>query len=365
MEQGRLEPDYPVNAIKQKGVYRRDLGDVEALAESIGRLGLLTPIVVTSDGLLLCGRRRLAAVQRLGWDSVPVWIPDQVSKNLRVMALFDDDALRKPLTPLEQAKLYAEYHELYGAQARLRYEATRFGAQGVVGGAESPPPSGEGPADHVKTRIKAALAVTGKQSHQRLEEVLWLDGVAQNQAEDESVRRDAEQALVEIEQDGKVHPRWQRVQCHQNLARLDAFAADPAEPDTVRATASRLAAEARAQTSASQALRRSRQGLARVKRLRMPERSTTAAAQRTVREVVRIVRSEWEGVAKVDPTVFGRFATDEQWQLVECHIRSAKWFLDEGVRAREAAAHPNDPAFAYVPTDPPVCDCRPALQAVG
>ena len=71
MADGHLEPDFPITGINQKGVDRRDLGDLEPLCESLNRLGLLTPIVVTSDGDLICGKRRLAAVKRLGWQTVP------------------------------------------------------------------------------------------------------------------------------------------------------------------------------------------------------------------------------------------------------------------------------------------------------
>ena len=38
------------------------------LAASIRRLGLLAPLVVSPDGLLLAGRRRLEALQRAGLD---------------------------------------------------------------------------------------------------------------------------------------------------------------------------------------------------------------------------------------------------------------------------------------------------------
>jgi ParB family transcriptional regulator, chromosome partitioning protein len=52
--------------------HRRDLGDIGGLAESIADIGLLQPIVVNEDGLLLAGARRLAACKHLGWETVPV-----------------------------------------------------------------------------------------------------------------------------------------------------------------------------------------------------------------------------------------------------------------------------------------------------
>jgi ParB family chromosome partitioning protein len=54
--------------------HRRDLGDIAALAASMASIGLLHPIVVTPDGLLICGERRLRAAKLLGWTTIPVTI---------------------------------------------------------------------------------------------------------------------------------------------------------------------------------------------------------------------------------------------------------------------------------------------------
>ena len=53
---------------------RKDMGDLAGLAESIEDLGLLNPITVTPDGLLLSGERRLRAAKLLGWKEIPVSI---------------------------------------------------------------------------------------------------------------------------------------------------------------------------------------------------------------------------------------------------------------------------------------------------
>ena len=51
----------PVNKIRIGKRHRRDLGDIDGLARSIGDLGLLHPVVVRPDGKLIAGERRLAA----------------------------------------------------------------------------------------------------------------------------------------------------------------------------------------------------------------------------------------------------------------------------------------------------------------
>jgi ParB family chromosome partitioning protein len=52
--------------------YRRDLGDIPGLAASIREFRLLRPVLITSDGRLVAGRRRLEACKLLGWTTIPV-----------------------------------------------------------------------------------------------------------------------------------------------------------------------------------------------------------------------------------------------------------------------------------------------------
>jgi N6-adenosine-specific RNA methylase IME4/ParB-like chromosome segregation protein Spo0J len=62
----------PIHEIKIGFRFRKDLGDLKSLADSIRSVGLLHPIVVTSDGLLIAGQRRLEACRILGLADVPV-----------------------------------------------------------------------------------------------------------------------------------------------------------------------------------------------------------------------------------------------------------------------------------------------------
>ena len=54
--------------------HRKDMGDVASLAKSIHEIGLLHPVVVTPDGTLIAGARRIAACRMLGWQDIPVRI---------------------------------------------------------------------------------------------------------------------------------------------------------------------------------------------------------------------------------------------------------------------------------------------------
>ena len=70
---GHIEPEWAVYSIRVGRRHRIELGDIDELAASIQRDGLLQPITITPDGVLVCGARRLAAIKRLGWKKVNVW----------------------------------------------------------------------------------------------------------------------------------------------------------------------------------------------------------------------------------------------------------------------------------------------------
>jgi len=73
----------PLEDIKVKKRIRKDLGDINALAESLKRFGQINPIVITKNNALVAGERRLEAARLLGWrtiNAVIADIPDEVTK---------------------------------------------------------------------------------------------------------------------------------------------------------------------------------------------------------------------------------------------------------------------------------------------
>src|ERR1039458_8845644 len=69
-------PSLPIDQIEVGFRYRKDLGDLRVLADSIAEIGLLHPVVVTPSGRLIAGQRRLQACRQLGWKDVPVTVVD-------------------------------------------------------------------------------------------------------------------------------------------------------------------------------------------------------------------------------------------------------------------------------------------------
>ena len=63
-----------IDSIKIGKRFRKDLGDIDSLAESINRYGLFHPIVITPEGQLMAGYRRLKACKRLGWSTIAVTV---------------------------------------------------------------------------------------------------------------------------------------------------------------------------------------------------------------------------------------------------------------------------------------------------
>ena len=82
--------------------FRKDMGDVQVLADSIREIGLLHPVVVTANGELLAGARRLAAARLLGWDEVPVHV---VNLTDLLRGELDENTIRKDFTPTERAAI--------------------------------------------------------------------------------------------------------------------------------------------------------------------------------------------------------------------------------------------------------------------
>ena len=60
--------------------YREDLGNIEELAGSIRETGLIQPLSVSTDMVLLAGGRRYAACSALGLLEVPVLIRESADQ---------------------------------------------------------------------------------------------------------------------------------------------------------------------------------------------------------------------------------------------------------------------------------------------
>ncbi|WP_075891726.1 ParB N-terminal domain-containing protein [Actinomyces provencensis] len=260
---GHIELDRTVESIQVGRRHRHDLGDLDALAASIDRDGLLQPITITPDGVLVCGMRRLAAIRQLGWRTVNVWVRSSISDRLgHLLAEQDDNQLHKTLSPLEAAGLYREIKTLMAEDAARREAAGQFTSDyqprwnGPVESAEPlATPAGD-------TRRQAAQMVTGANSYTRLEQIGYLQHLVADPDTPEPLRIEAQAGLTQIEAGGPVDPAYQRVRdihqtsdtardehlhdlAEQALARIDASAPKNGKPKSKAGKATPAVPDAR------------------------------------------------------------------------------------------------------------------------
>lgn len=207
---GHIELDRAIDSIVVGVRHRKDPGDLKQLMDSIEQIGMLQPITITPDGVLVCGWRRLEAVRRLGWHALKVWVRSGISDKLEsLLAQQDENALHKPLNELEKASLYRELKAIRAEEAELRKQATQFGGScsaGVPGDAPGAQPEEAGPA-----RRQASMAITGKASYNTHERVCALMDWASRKATPPEIRAMANDALHRIEEGEAVKPLYLRV----------------------------------------------------------------------------------------------------------------------------------------------------------
>ena len=350
---GHIELERALDSIRVGRRHRADLGDIDNLAVSIEREGVLQPVTITPDGLLVCGLRRLAAMRQLGWKTANVWVRAGITDRLgELLAEQDDNALHKPLTQTEAATLYRELKTLLAEDAARRQEATRFTAGGENpkshGDATVAAPSTES-SSAGETRAQAARMVTGRNSYTSLERVGELQRVAADQTQPASVRERATAELEGIDAGGSITAAHQRTRVELSLAELDQIAADTSLAAAVRARATQDAASlraAQAQTRSAELEHLAAEALARVRGDKKPGRRTrpavapvTPAGIMTVPAFVLTsdeLAGWWE---RADPAEVGPALTEEQWHRFEQTVAGTVAFAEAAEAARRHDRH--------------------------
>jgi ParB family chromosome partitioning protein len=297
--------------------------DIEPLMMSIRKLGLLQPVTITPDGVLVCGARRLEAVKRLGWRTLKVWVRSGISDELNgLLAQNDENEQRKPLTPLEQAALFRELKELMREDGKRRQEASRFGVDSesdeADGAAAAAAPRGQG-----DTRRQAAEAVTGKASYNMLEQISAIERVAADRGLPDAVRRIAQAELENIERGGDVKPAYFTV-----LAAKELIAVDDTPMPSGPATSEEL------EQLASEAQERLRQSRVRGGTKSKPKK--ISSAHRSLRAFV-LTWGDLDGWSRFyNPTEIASQITATDWEMFERVLAETITFADE-VRSLRSA----------------------------
>lgn len=341
--EGLLRLDVAVDSIIVGDRHRQDLGDIDALATSIERIGLLQPITVTPDMLLVCGYRRLIAIQRLGWATTRPWVRRGISSRLQeVLAERDEEQLRKPLDDVEAAQLYREIKELLAEDAARRQATGRFGADGdarttttnnapepgdkvdIDGGGKLPPPRDL----RERSRAQAARMVTGKASYKRLDRIATLSDIADDATLPDRIRIMATDALERVRAGASVFPLYDQVKAELAATDPRAQAVEPVSQDEVAEVAA-----------------------AAVERLTRPAHETDPVGDGELdtgdnrpvkrRHSLRAWALLWQGMdrwwERYDPADVGAGADDADWAVFENVLDQTSRFAAAARAARDQA----------------------------
>jgi len=94
-----------------EGRFRTSTGDIRPLMESIKKVGLLHPIGITEDNVLVYGFRRLQAAKALGWEKIS-FVRVTLDGALKRLAELEENTRRKDWRWQEEVKAKLEVHRL-------------------------------------------------------------------------------------------------------------------------------------------------------------------------------------------------------------------------------------------------------------
>src|SRR6478735_6007930 len=103
--------------IPYPGNPRQNDGAVDAVAASIRAFGFRQPIVVDSDGVIICGHTRWKAAQKLGLEKVPVHVAkDLTPEQIKAYRIADNQTAsladwNYDLLPIELGELQAANYD--------------------------------------------------------------------------------------------------------------------------------------------------------------------------------------------------------------------------------------------------------------
>ena len=176
------------DSIKVGKRFRKDLGNIDALVESIREVGLLHRVVVDAHSNLIAGERRLAACVRLGWRQIPTTIVElDAEKTLR--AQDDENAIRKDFTPTEAVAI---------RDARIEREKEKAKERTVNAHSQ---PGKVSQADKGRAKDKAA-AGTGY-SGKTVDKAAVMEAAAADP--------ELEHVVDEMDRTGKVDPAYRKI----------------------------------------------------------------------------------------------------------------------------------------------------------
>ncbi len=189
----------PIESIILGDRRRKDMGDLDALADSIRRVGLLHPLVITPDKKLVAGYRRMGAIVKLGWQDAPVRVVANLDSALLVLAAErDENTCRKDVTPSAAVAIGEALEELEKPKAKGRQRAHGGTAPGKPKNTAGKMP--EVSAGRTRDKVADAVGMSGR-TYQKAKEVV------------EAAKADPklQPVVEEMDRTGKVDPAHKKV----------------------------------------------------------------------------------------------------------------------------------------------------------
>lgn len=109
-----FDAEYPISSIivERDKRQRKKLVGIEELAESIKRIGLLHPPVITMEGRLVVGERRLSAYKLLERETIPVHFKEYLDDATLQAVELEENLKRVDLSWQDTCSAISAYHEL-------------------------------------------------------------------------------------------------------------------------------------------------------------------------------------------------------------------------------------------------------------
>ena len=112
----------PLDDIRVKRRIREEPEDIEDLMNSMKRYGLMNPITINSENVLIAGRRRLEAARRLGWHMISANVIEATDRVSELEMEIEENTQRSNVTDQELMKAYTRLERL-----RIRISSSASG----------------------------------------------------------------------------------------------------------------------------------------------------------------------------------------------------------------------------------------------
>lgn len=201
----------PIDSIKVEDRVRGSFGDLRELVDSMRQRGLINPITVEPDGMLIAGERRLRAARELGWPEIAahIWRSEPLDQVLAIE--IEENTCRLDLTDGEKEIAWERYSRL--EEERLRTLAKEDRPEDSSGGTS--------PKMAAEERIAKALNTSRPTMHG----VKEIREAAEDTTQAPSVREVAKHEYRKIQAGtGAVRPGLDRVRHEKRKATQAAMA---------------------------------------------------------------------------------------------------------------------------------------------